>query len=97
MTGPAVAFSEADWEGTAKERLGELDWKPLEGQAIAPGIPMLGGHTGVHCAGPACGLTPFILKCAFQSEGRPRARLRVLPVNSRPARQSGWIAVCTDG
>ncbi|MDP9986649.1 hypothetical protein J2S98_001806 [Arthrobacter oryzae] len=37
MTAPAVAFSEADWEGAAKERLGELDWKPLDGRAIAPG------------------------------------------------------------
>jgi type I restriction enzyme R subunit len=37
VTAPAVAFSEADWEGAAKERLGELDWKPLEGQSIAPG------------------------------------------------------------
>lgn len=37
MTAPAVAFSDADWEGAAKERLGELDWKPLDGQAIAPG------------------------------------------------------------
>ncbi|MET3165460.1 UNVERIFIED_ORG: HsdR family type I site-specific deoxyribonuclease [Arthrobacter sp. UYEF10] len=37
MTAPAVAFSEADWEGAAKERLGELDWKPVEGQSIAPG------------------------------------------------------------
>lgn len=37
MTAPAVAFSEADWEGAAKERPGELDWKPLEGHAIAPG------------------------------------------------------------
>ncbi|MBT2555824.1 type I restriction endonuclease subunit R [Arthrobacter sp. ISL-5] len=32
-----MGFSEADWEGVAKERLGELDWKPLAGQEIAPG------------------------------------------------------------
>lgn len=37
MAAPAVAFSEADWEGAAKERLGELDWRPMDGQAIAPG------------------------------------------------------------
>jgi type I restriction enzyme, R subunit len=37
VTAPAVAFSEADWEGVAKERLGELDWKPAVGQEIAPG------------------------------------------------------------
>lgn len=37
MTAPAITFSEADWEGAAKERLGELDWKPMGGQAIAPG------------------------------------------------------------
>jgi type I restriction enzyme R subunit len=34
---PAIGFSEADWEGVAKERLGELDWKPMTGQDIAPG------------------------------------------------------------
>ncbi|MDI3195750.1 type I restriction endonuclease subunit R [Pseudarthrobacter sp. AL07] len=32
-----MGFSEADWEGVAKERLGELDWKPMNGQDIAPG------------------------------------------------------------
>ena len=34
---PAVGFSEADWEGVAKEFLGELGWKPMNGQEISPG------------------------------------------------------------
>ena len=38
VTAPAVAFSEADWEGMALERLAEpLGWQPLAGQDIAPG------------------------------------------------------------
>ncbi|MET3811760.1 type I restriction enzyme R subunit [Arthrobacter sp. UYEF3] len=35
---PAVAFSEADWEGIALDRLAEpLGWRPAAGQDIAPG------------------------------------------------------------
>ncbi|WP_105032383.1 type I restriction endonuclease subunit R [Arthrobacter ruber] len=35
---PALAFSEADWEGMALELLAEpLGWEPMSGQAIAPG------------------------------------------------------------
>ncbi|WP_232082443.1 type I restriction endonuclease subunit R [Arthrobacter sp. SO5] len=35
---PAVAFSEADWEGMALDRLAEpLGWRPASGQDIAPG------------------------------------------------------------
>jgi type I restriction enzyme R subunit len=35
---PAVAFSEADWEGMALDRLAEpLGWRPATGQDIAPG------------------------------------------------------------
>ncbi|WP_226758467.1 type I restriction endonuclease subunit R [Arthrobacter sp. SO3] len=35
---PAVAFSEADWEGVALELLAEpLGWRPASGQDIAPG------------------------------------------------------------
>ncbi|WP_246020965.1 type I restriction endonuclease subunit R [Arthrobacter echini] len=34
---PAIGFSEADWEGIAKESLGELGWAPTTGQEIAPG------------------------------------------------------------
>lgn len=35
---PAVAFSEAEWEGMALELLAEpLGWGPMSGQAIAPG------------------------------------------------------------
>lgn len=37
-TAPAVAFSEADWEGVALELLAEpLGWRPASGHDIAPG------------------------------------------------------------
>jgi hypothetical protein len=47
-TAPAVAFSEAEWEGMALELLAEpLGWGPMSGQAIAPAPAS--GTPGMNC------------------------------------------------